>query len=414
MHRSHRWRTIASAAAALALTTTLGAGAAQAAQSPSGRDATVQASSALSARDAAEVSAAKAAAAIPQDVPFTLAATNANSCATVRTELPAFAKAGRTRIGCLTPLPAAARSSSTAGAALARPGTIPLPSGCEEEEWEFNRTLMCGEFEDEYEEIDPDTGELVGTADFQVNQLLTLSATSPEFNETYEFLVTGATPGLLETGNLSVTCSVKTTCQDFGGFEDMPLVTGEDEVVTLAGSDTTTSIDSNAISYSLTWGPETIEPVTYTGPTFRCDNGVAVSGSAGCIVPAYTPSVDMSPPPTITQNILAVWAKSTMEYGNPALGHPLTRNTALESANRAVACPPSVVAAAPSGTSCDEYPFARSAQGASQVPASEWGWMYVPDAEQDSQGGIGGSFVKNNRIMNATNSTPGDAYWVIP
>jgi hypothetical protein len=173
-----------------------------------------------------------------------------------------------------------------------------------------------------------------------------------------------------------------------------------------------TSIDSNAISYSLSWGPETIVPVTYEGPTFRCDNGVAVGGSADCIVPEYTPSVDMSPLPTITQNILAVWAKSTMEYGNEALGNPLTRNTALEDANRAVACPASVVAAAPPGTSCDEYPFARSAQGASQVPASEWGWMYVPQTEQASQGGTAGSFVKNNRILDAT--TPGDAYWVIP
>jgi hypothetical protein len=332
----------------------------------------------------------------------------------VRSRFSAYARAGRKEVGCVAPLPTPpSQLSRTVRASTAQPETIPLPTGCEEDEEEFNRTLACIEFADEYEEFNDETGELIGDADYQVNQLLTLSATSSDFSEAYEFLVTGATPGLTGTGNLAVTCSVKTTCQTAGGFGDVPLVTGEDEVITIAGSDTTASIDSNALSYTLNWGPLTLVPTTYTGVTFRCDNGVAVAGSAGCVIPQYTPSVDMSSLPTITQNILAVWAKSTMEYGNQALGHPLTRNTSLVGLNRAAACPSSVTSAAPTGTSCDEYPFARTDQGASQVPASEWGWMYVPASENQSQGGILGSFVKDNRVMDGTNGT-GDAYWVIP
>lgn len=402
MRRPHRWQTIASAAAALALATTLGAGTAQAAQQSSGQRITSLASSTTSVRQEAPSSAALKLRPLE------------DSCSSVEANLAAYAKAGRTQVECLTPLQASNSASRVAGAPAPSVGTLQLPSWCTvSDEWLGDRTEMCLMDGATVTNIDTETGEPLGTATFQVNQLINFAWNSLNFTENYEFVVTEVTGSMAGTGaNLTVTCTLKTTCLDIGGFEDVPLVEGTDEVTTLQGSDTTSSVDTNSISYTLSWDPITLTSTQYTSPDFRCDSNVAVSGSAGCIVPGFTPDVDMSSLPDITQNILAVWAKSTMEYGNYGLGNPLTRDTALRAANRAVACPSSVTSQAPSGTSCDEYPFARTDQGASQVPASEWGYAFVPTAEQQQQAQILANFVQQNRIMDGTGN--GDAYWVVP
>ncbi|MFD3580496.1 NucA/NucB deoxyribonuclease domain-containing protein [Streptomyces sp. NPDC058644] len=56
--------------------------------------------------------------------------------------------------------------------------------------------------------------------------------------------------------------------------------------------------------------------------------------------------------------------------------------------------------------SCDEYPFARSNQGASRSQRKDWGWAWVPTSEQNRQGGLLSSFYSANRVLN------NDPYWV--
>jgi hypothetical protein len=61
--------------------------------------------------------------------------------------------------------------------------------------------------------------------------------------------------------------------------------------------------------------------------------------------------------------------------------------------------------------SCDEYPFATTDQGASKTTTPDWGWAWVPEAEQDSRGGRLSGFYKQERVLDGTNGT-GDQFWV--
>lgn len=71
--------------------------------------------------------------------------------------------------------------------------------------------------------------------------------------------------------------------------------------------------------------------------------------------------------PEIAKNIRRVQDAGPHHYGDRTRGNPLTRTTGarIERANRSKACPAS--RKRPQGKSCDEYPFARSNQGASRV-----------------------------------------------
>ncbi|MFJ8010946.1 NucA/NucB deoxyribonuclease domain-containing protein [Streptomyces sp. NPDC096339] len=60
----------------------------------------------------------------------------------------------------------------------------------------------------------------------------------------------------------------------------------------------------------------------------------------------------------------------------------------------------------PQGQSCDEYPFARTDQGALKSERRDWGWAWVPASEQHSQGGYLSAFYKAQRVLN------GDKFWV--
>jgi hypothetical protein len=61
----------------------------------------------------------------------------------------------------------------------------------------------------------------------------------------------------------------------------------------------------------------------------------------------------------------------------------------------------------PEGKSCDEYPFAPTLEGASRTSQPDWRWAWVPEDEQDRQGGLMIAFYKQYRVLD------GDAYWVV-
>ncbi|MFD7554610.1 NucA/NucB deoxyribonuclease domain-containing protein [Streptomyces sp. NPDC059835] len=86
--------------------------------------------------------------------------------------------------------------------------------------------------------------------------------------------------------------------------------------------------------------------------------------------------------------------------------HPLPRITdaILERANRTSACPAFRKRA--QGQSCDEYPFARTNQGASKSDRHDWGWAWVPISEENSQARCLSAFYQAQRVLN------GDKFWV--
>jgi hypothetical protein len=82
---------------------------------------------------------------------------------------------------------------------------------------------------------------------------------------------------------------------------------------------------------------------------------------------------DAAKMPFITRNVSLAWGE----------GHDsvLTKNSALQSANRSKACPRSFTKTYPK-SSCDEYPFASTEEGGAGARTEE-----VHKDEQDCQGG---------------------------
>lgn len=135
--------------------------------------------------------------------------------------------------------------------------------------------------------------------------------------------------------------------------------------------------------------------ITWFGDSeVRCDDVFAV---AGCVFPEFWPTVDMSGLPHIAPHIRLVEGRGA-HLGNAAYLSPLSKGTSRQQArnNRRQVChgkPPK------KGWSCDEYPFASTAQGGTSVSAINRSTAWVPRSENSKQGGILGSFYKINRLL---------------
>ncbi len=174
---------------------------------------------------------------------------------------------------------------------------------------------------------------------------------------------------------------------------------------------TPTSIHRFVSTYRIFVGPNPTADAEYTTPVIRCDYGAARRGNAGCIFPnaaAYMIQMQAATIPDIRNNIRNIQQAGPLHYGRPNDGNALrhTKDQALKAANRAAACPPPHGNPAPSGYNCDEYPFASTYQGASQVSYPNWGSEWVPKSQNSSQGGFICGFNWQNRMLD------GDYFWV--
>lgn len=150
--------------------------------------------------------------------------------------------------------------------------------------------------------------------------------------------------------------------------------------------------------------PPATEPVSQQ---VRCDKTVAVTTVAGCVNTAFDPTIyfPVSIYPYINPNIKN--GQASGQPGGPG-GTPLTRtDPANRGANQSAACSTSKLAAlgappAPSGWSCDEYPFASSNEGGATATIA-----WVPSAENSlKQGTDIAAFYRDHRVM------VGDPYYV--
>ncbi|MGC5164704.1 NucA/NucB deoxyribonuclease domain-containing protein [Rhodococcus sp. DT1] len=142
----------------------------------------------------------------------------------------------------------------------------------------------------------------------------------------------------------------------------------------------------------------------YTDIVLRCDN--AVGAFPGCVNPDYTPTLTFTGLSYINMNI----GNHQSNTGVGATwGTPLHRGESplAAVANRDAACNTNrdeALGEPPDGMvdpSCDEYPFASSVEGGGAASV-----LWVPLAENLSQGGQTSTFYQNNRVM------PGDAFFV--
>jgi hypothetical protein len=141
-----------------------------------------------------------------------------------------------------------------------------------------------------------------------------------------------------------------------------------------------------------------------------CDN--EIGQYAGCVDYTYVPVVwydgtggaAIAP---IAQHIYDAQSASgglPSRWGVPGAGSALQHNVnkADQRKNRSVACPGSP----PAGTSCDEFPFASTYQGAAFVAANDYSTRYVTPESQQAQAGLMSTFYQYQRVLD------GDPFWV--
>lgn len=141
---------------------------------------------------------------------------------------------------------------------------------------------------------------------------------------------------------------------------------------------------------------------------YRCDD--AIKGKRpGCVFPEFFPVMtSMKQLPAIAANIRRIQNHSPGHYGRLGSKHPLHHitDTKRQDKKRRQACSRRVTGPPPPGKSCDEYPFATTAEGGTALPPHDHGFAFVPTSEQDRQGGIITAFYNADRVLN------GDAFWV--
>jgi Deoxyribonuclease NucA/NucB len=315
------------------------------------------------------------------------------SCAAVRAERAALAAEGRTRAMCLTQHVVRNSSKSKSGQSPAASIFCPI-----------NRFEICTNSAGVISVINLSNGQLVGQMNYALQQDIVMNPNTLTFAENYNMTFTSGSGNILGMMvSLAVTCGQ--FCSATTNFTNPgPAVVGGSFGGAISYSDFPVLVDSTKSTYTLTAsGPGAPGVGVTQSQTYRCDTEIGITG--GCVNPGYWPILTtMVNLPTIVQNIRNVQSTGPHHYGRMNGGFPLTRSDSSQTANNNAACPPA--GAQPPNTSCDEYPFATTAQGAATSQKPDWGSVWAPNSEQSSQGGFISSFYQSNRVLN------GDAFWV--
>ncbi|MEU3317368.1 NucA/NucB deoxyribonuclease domain-containing protein [Streptomyces sp. NPDC006656] len=154
-------------------------------------------------------------------------------------------------------------------------------------------------------------------------------------------------------------------------------------------------------------GWETIPGSGTASTKIRCDDQLR-GVRAGCVLPDFTPTVDMSALPKIAETIRGIQQRGG--YGVPgdhARALHRTTNASTIRSNRRAVCGRNVVGRPPAaGVQCDEYPFASTKEGGTTLSTFYRGWAWVPAAENTNQGNLLSILYRDNRVLD------GDPFWV--
>ncbi|MFJ4833606.1 hypothetical protein ACIP79_27400 [Streptomyces sp. NPDC088747] len=231
--------------------------------------------------------------------------------------------------------------------------------------------------------MDTTTGVVYGKAYGAVEQEIDTQNAIPEFFEYMKFdLYTAdvATEGM--TVEVKATCSLDTSCQQSSGPWDAPrpIVAGGsiDGTFTRLWPSTPAGNKSFLISYVMTVNVNGLWGNTKWGGNgdpgdgqylVRCD--FQVSAYAGCVVPAFTPTFEVSTKyPQARAFVGMVQASMSTHPGWEGHGQPLHRESSEIAAtlNRAVVCDSTFTpnASTPPPVQCDEWPFAKSKESGRQ------------------------------------------------
>ncbi|MGQ4514592.1 hypothetical protein [Streptomyces sp. DW26H14] len=289
-----------------------------------------------------------------------------------------------------------------------------------------------------YTEWDLDTGLPLGTAEMELDAVVSLNASSAKFTETnYISMVGGDLPLLLT--NVTGDCSSACTAGSTTGETSAALTLGStvSGVTTFTDNPAQGAKDETTPELSILQaapGDIPLDPAVDSGVPVRCDTGLiktnakVPSTSTGCVHDLFKPTVTFSLAQTGSTVAIDDWAIETV---NPAWGQaePLERisDEKVRDANRAAICDSTFVGQY-ADDSCEEYPFASTTQSGgwngltgeqcAQVEAvNDGGGNWVINTEvpptgkegcvrghadttsQNSQGGVLSTFVQQNRMI---------------
>ncbi|MEU8543086.1 NucA/NucB deoxyribonuclease domain-containing protein [Streptomyces sp. NPDC048717] len=261
-------------------------------------------------------------------------------------------------------------------------------------------------------------GRPVGAAYFTVQHVMTLNINKTTWSETIQVtkarLVNNA--GGIRAAfsvNCGSGCTATSTLKPFTlGSAASGRVTYKNSVKRY-----TQRTSMSAYRFSFTKAGYTPGSLSYKSPLYRCDDKFfskkpQFSKPAGCVFPSH-PGVEMNQRllPYISKNIANVQKKG-IHLGSPSYGKPLHRITSGKKIveNREQVCPSRIKPPAhlpfPGKAQCDEYPFASTREGGKSQSLPNRGTMWVPEKENQRQGGFLGTFYRESRILD------GDPYFV--
>lgn len=251
-------------------------------------------------------------------------------------------------------------------------------------------------------------GVQVGVATYLATTAVTTKVNSSTFTARMTIEVLG-TPGIPPGSSAIFTADCDSPCAS-GGEIAGPLITGAQFAGDFTFRDGTSTRHTSEIEVTVVpVVPEAEGQIPGRGilnVTIRCDDEFATSMYPGCVVTTFVPTMtSMADLPQIAANIRAIQSRGG--YGVPGV-HALHREAdeAQQRRNREKACGARVTGPRPAGKSCDEYPFATTQEGGHTLPAEARGWSWVPESEQNSQGGLVTGFYKANRVLD------GDPFYV--
>ncbi|MEU9263432.1 hypothetical protein AB0932_35580 [Streptomyces sp. NPDC006682] len=304
----------------------------------------------------------------PERFPGGTAGAEKSNCAEAAARHKAAGSTGL--YGCITEVSeteARQRSAATGAAA------VPLPvndcTGNENGSWWALRLSQC--------QIDPDVrytlrdkdGTIVATALFAIAQQMDLSATSLEWTETDQLVMLEASPKLPAltatwTTKCAATCSPATTAV----FSKQPVKVGQLLKKTYKVADVPTKkYDFLDVDYTLNFdaaGATEITPPSTWDAEVRCDDQLSVGNTSGCVVPWFTPTLNISRAQYGSSADMINWAQINLSghWGLRSSGKPLHRlqSASEQKKNRQAICGTGKFTPDPAveQDSCDEFPFA--------------------------------------------------------
>lgn len=354
----------------------------------------------------------------------TTTVTTPTGCDHIRDRFPSLARQGKRKVLCVAPMAqrpgrSVLSSTSVADDPPPLPGwCIDLPDDQSKSAWKTRRFAACLINYATVSVYDTTTGLLLGRTTVNYIHFIGMFYDSLELTDVFaivRFFSEGElAPDDAISFRLVASCSVGCTAGDFGPAITLPdsstqsltppvphLVNvpqgGERTVHTTYELQLThPGGDTEVINYF----PPTQGP--YPSPDIRCDR---ILSGAGCVIPSFAPTLNgLADYPAVSAHIRTAQAGGLPGAPGTTPLHRLA-DAAKAKKNRDLACPDSLPR--PPGQTCDEYPMARTWEGA-WTSGGAFSRAMVPEAENEGAGGKFGALVRYQRLLDR------DAFWVDP